>query len=1292
MAIPRRRRGSIDKELEPFQFGLDGKLVTSVDPTRILTVSDSGETRQDNFKSLKNIRYTDNGIRGVRGMTKINSTALSSHPKVRNIHHFSKSQPAESHVLVHAFNSGLTQSKVFKNDTAIPNTGDFSGTALHTDASGSGKGRFENAQLGRMLYCNGVETMIWGGDESRLSKFVIFDPNGTFLYDYTEKVQNTLTDADNVATLKRVSGVGSETKLLLHCDGSDASTTITDNSPVSPHTVTAVGNAQIDTAIKKFGTGGLLLDGTGDWATIPDDSDFVLSGGVWTFECWAKVSLAADSGLYAQAKSSATQDYMWIYIDTDGAVNLVINEATDAATGTVTLDTGASGSVDGITVNSVQVMSGAESFDTDLNTTATAVAANITAHTSSPNYTAAAVGATITITSVIKGADVNGFAVASSCTTITSTDVNMASGASSNEVLLSTPDSVITASTFAHIRVVENSNNFYIFVNGIQKAFTNNTNRTEGAIAYNSTIFIGAVHDGTTTSKPLNGTLDEIRLTNSALSVTNFDVPAAAYTAATTNVNMRVGNILPIEGVRFTISNANTSAGTLSVYYFSSTGEWTAVTNLTDNTASAGVPLAQTGTVTFDSTAGVAIQHVIDGILGYWYKIEITNADTATAISSVTVKEPFQDIQDFWDGDFRTIASVQLFEDDIEKDNTVNVFEDDYLFDEVTDGDMSSYMIMSSLTATAEYLMIGFLERQQGMRIKMIPDRANQSTSATGKVAFGDDVAVNDTITGITVNSVEIMSGTVTAGSGSSTLLATDVAASINNKTSIPNYTAEEEDASVIITSVTTGTSVNGFTVTSSGSGITTTDTNMASARDITAVLTVSYWNGAEWISVGSIQDGTISNNSSFGKSGFITWGPLGENVEFRREVSKEEPFYYYKLEWSENFADDVLCYFVSGIPVQKQIEKYNFALNAQNRTWLFSNQSDTKNTARVSALGTLNAFNGIDSRTFRFGDETEVLAAVEIFTKLTTGGESDILIAKNNSMFLLTGTNPNSWTVTQISDDVGCPAPYTFKASPIGLEFAQLQSKQVVVWQSENGIMLYDSTAIFPISDTISNYFDQSKSESINLDKIAEGYGFWDNSSGVYEYHWLFASGNSTTINKELVFDLRRQKWWEADRESANLLQCGTKVVDTNGAHYNYAMIDSGYMERLENGTAWTGDGSSIAYEFELGDLLFDGNLGVETLIRYIRLVMKTKSSTPNSVTIAHYGDTNQTPKTITLSPAKSGYDATMPIHSIAGSQWGRSVFHRLKFTISTNNETIGFEPLWVSGFYEEERLRLKD
>ena len=99
-----------------------------------------------------------------------------------------------------------------------------------------------------------------------------------------------------------------------------------------------------------------------------------------------------------------------------------------AATGTVTLTGGGSGSVDGITVDSVAIMSGAESFDTNLATTATAVAANITANTSNPNYTAAAVGAVITITAVIAGAGSNTFAVVSSATTITTTDVNLANG------------------------------------------------------------------------------------------------------------------------------------------------------------------------------------------------------------------------------------------------------------------------------------------------------------------------------------------------------------------------------------------------------------------------------------------------------------------------------------------------------------------------------------------------------------------------------------------------------------------------------------------------------------------------------------------------------------------------------------------------------------------------------------------------------------------------------------------------------------------------------------------------
>lgn len=99
------------------------------------------------------------------------------------------------------------------------------------------------------------------------------------------------------------------------------------------------------------------------------------------------------------------------------------------ATGTVTLTGGASGSVDGITVDSVQIMSGAVAYNTSLTQTATDVAANINAFISVPRYKAAAVGAVITITAPVgSGATANGLAVVSSVTTITKTDANMASG------------------------------------------------------------------------------------------------------------------------------------------------------------------------------------------------------------------------------------------------------------------------------------------------------------------------------------------------------------------------------------------------------------------------------------------------------------------------------------------------------------------------------------------------------------------------------------------------------------------------------------------------------------------------------------------------------------------------------------------------------------------------------------------------------------------------------------------------------------------------------------------------
>ena len=106
---------------------------------------------------------------------------------------------------------------------------------------------------------------------------------------------------------------------------------------------------------------------------------------------------------------------------------LEINSAVQA-TGSVTLDTGASGSVSGITVNAVEIMSGSVAFNTSLEQTAVDVADNITANTSSPDYDAIAEGTKIIITSITTGTGPNGFVVISTTVTITSTDVNLAGG------------------------------------------------------------------------------------------------------------------------------------------------------------------------------------------------------------------------------------------------------------------------------------------------------------------------------------------------------------------------------------------------------------------------------------------------------------------------------------------------------------------------------------------------------------------------------------------------------------------------------------------------------------------------------------------------------------------------------------------------------------------------------------------------------------------------------------------------------------------------------------------------
>jgi len=80
---------------------------------------------------------------------------------------------------------------------------------------------------------------------------------------------------------------------LLHFDGTNGSTTITDNSK-NNLAVTSVNGAAISTAQSKFGGASGLFDGTNDYVSIPANSIFQFDGD-FTVECWFYCTAASFS-------------------------------------------------------------------------------------------------------------------------------------------------------------------------------------------------------------------------------------------------------------------------------------------------------------------------------------------------------------------------------------------------------------------------------------------------------------------------------------------------------------------------------------------------------------------------------------------------------------------------------------------------------------------------------------------------------------------------------------------------------------------------------------------------------------------------------------------------------------------------------------------------------------------------------------------------------------------------------------------------------------------------------------
>jgi len=90
-----------------------------------------------------------------------------------------------------------------------------------------------------------------------------------------------------------------EVVLLLGLNGADGATATSDESTFL-NSVSFAGNAQLDTADKRFGSASVLLDGTGDHLVIPDNTNFSFVNTAFTIEGFAKMATVSSGVLIAK--------------------------------------------------------------------------------------------------------------------------------------------------------------------------------------------------------------------------------------------------------------------------------------------------------------------------------------------------------------------------------------------------------------------------------------------------------------------------------------------------------------------------------------------------------------------------------------------------------------------------------------------------------------------------------------------------------------------------------------------------------------------------------------------------------------------------------------------------------------------------------------------------------------------------------------------------------------------------------------------------------------------------------
>jgi hypothetical protein len=1293
---------------------------------------------EKNLSDIQNLRYTDEGLEGVQGYSKINTTALTTYLKIRAGIQLRAPFTTKSRVLVQAYNTGLTASQVLQNLTAIPSQGDFAATALHTDAAGAGRGRFAQWPNHHVAYCNGVENRIYAGDETACA-FVSCATSLTDHVDYTEPVRtDETTDA---ASLPLAVVQGSEREYAL---GRDLAANAADYQALCARfKAQRTGKIHgVTFKLKKTGAPAgnlyaMLYTSTG---TYPDNYPNTQEG--------ANSNLVACSTL----STSYTDIHFTFAADlpdvTAGTYYYIILKA-DATYAYV----------DGVT----EVVAGYFNYSTETKNTAYQAAAgawnnwlsnraqlDFQVHYKVYLYlgtTRAAAGFKFSIDAAAKNtrttpdllAEMWAGSAWAYCANITDGTVSTGSTmAQTGTVSFDSTDGV------AQPRLINNQVLHFYRISWTDFLLRGKTTATEWQ--QDPTTEWVEICDGTVDQLwpmllPLSG--DKVLCVYEGDGGDPFcklsDDNGATWGSAVEVVSgtsgvSRPGATMLDDGTvlcALKFAGAWDADGDIRVYSSSDDGAtWALLSTPVAACYAPRILALSNGTVLFVYNKMGAGPITVCG--------KISADDGATWGSEFTIRSagPGVNAQNFF-----------LFQT---RNGTVfcgNWGEEGagpYALKVCKSYDMGlTWSAPATIVTAANYnagapcsmgydlygvLYLAFHNDTDRNVIHYCTSGDDGATwshtappTAPLPLVHGADICRSPGLA--LVDGVLSMAFSYrTAGAGNYRLMFaqyTETAATIHAQpprayqltadlpfqsmknawcgvpllctgfkvfdgTLYADYTAEMADDSM---STGTGTALDAFATTKSiiiqtSARAQAFTFHFIAANDQASVMTLERYQGG-FVASSYQEDGTSNAGKSFGQNATVFIGPDPDDTKL--SVDGSDPFYTYRITFSATLGANVELYYVTAIEAPEDLKNYKFPFMFLNRPMLCGYpQGREGNRVDYGMTNTTDVFNGPDSslgtdnEALYFGGAEDLTCACEVYNRLGSSIYSFALFCKEFETYLLNGYDPATYKIYPVSTTYGCPAPETMDTCQVDISPDAASVRSIAMWISHRGPVIFDSGGLTPVRG-IECYFDQADSRCVNDAALANACGKFHPTRP--EYHVLLPSGTGqTTNNVWLVYNIQKKRWFKVVPSAAAspYPQALIPVTDLTGGVYCYGSRDNGYLMRLNADTpAW--DGTASVQFAVLADQLASGDLW--DLIRLNRFKLLGVCITENiTASITHYADGAAAGTALTAVALKGSnryFRSSQGMNLLAWS-------HQLKISATVSSELRGMRLLGWGLLYQ--------